>query len=134
MGAPQTVQLKDKTKNQINVLHPYRDQYGIWKFDDAEVELQAEPFVGDINRMIDMYANGKKQITVYISKDPMPQETLVLEKATAATYPDMDVTEADVLNEGWYKLKGTDIVGWLCPATLKYFEGYPDEIHVKFEI
>lgn len=141
MGAPQTVQLKDKTKNVVNVLHPYRNKYGIWAFDDPEVGLQAEPFVGSINTMIDSFANGKKNITVYISAGPLPSETLVLDKTDAPRDTDLieegevEVEKGDefILNNGWYKLRGTDLVGWLCPATLKYFADYPKEIHVKFE-
>lgn len=140
MGRPQEVVLKDKTKNQVNVLHPYRGKYGVWAFDDAEVGLQAEPFVGSINDMIDMFANGQEQITVFISADPIGDETLVLEKTKSpgrkAIKDLIEVEEGDedIMDNGWYKLKGTNVVGWLCPATLKYFEDYPKEIHVKFQL
>lgn len=111
--------IKDKTKNQVNVIYPYRTKSGVWCFDDPEVELDAEPFVGAINTMIDMHADGKKQLTVYISKEHISGSTLSLDRVKKGG--------------GDYKLKGTDIVGWLCPATLKYFEKYPKEIHVKIE-
>jgi hypothetical protein len=34
----------------------------------------------------------------------------------------------------WYALGGTDKKGWLCPATLKYFDAFPAEIHICFEV
>lgn len=121
--------LKDKTKNQVNVIHPYRTKGGIWCFDDEEVGLQAEPFVGTVNKMIDIFAEGKSPIVVYISKDIIPHFSghLVM----------LDVFEqqhAELEGEGWYYLDGTNLIGWLCPALLKYFEGYPDDIYFKVEI
>jgi hypothetical protein len=111
--------IKDKTKNVVNVIHPYRGKYGIWAFDDAEVELQGEPFVGDINTMIDSFAGGKEKVTVYISSQPIANQTLKLNRIEE--------------NEGFYNLDGTDMVGWLCPATLKYFPEYPLNIYAKIE-
>lgn len=116
-----TIELKDKTKNQVNVLHPYRGKDGIWRFDDDEVELDGEPFVGNINTMIDAFANGEKKITIYISKDPIKDYTLVLDKSIMKGAVDGD-----------YCLRGTTEEGWLCPATLKYFKNYPKELYVKF--
>lgn len=109
--------LKDKTTNVINVIYPYRNKYGVWAFDDEEVGLQGEPFVGSINDMIDMYANGKKQVTVYISSQPIADQTLKLNRVEEG--------------EGFYELDGTEIVGWLCPATLKYFPNYPKNIYAR---
>ena len=111
--------LKDKTTNQVNVLYPYRNNYGVWAFDDAEVGLHGEPFVGDINKMIDMYANGKKKVIVYISSEPIAGQTLQLNRLKKG--------------EGNYRLEGTDVVGWLCPATLKYFPDYPKNIYAMIE-
>lgn len=132
------VQLKDKTKNQVNVIYPRRTKYGVWVFDDPEVDLQAEPFVGDINKMIDMYANGKKKVIAYISREEIAGETLVLDRVKVKTVvkpKDVEIEKGDehILEDGWYQLRGTEEVGWLCPATLKYFDKYPKEIHVKIE-
>lgn len=117
--------LKNKTNNQVNVIHPYRSKNGIWAFDDEEVGLEGEPFVGEINTMIDILTSGANGCTVYLSKDTLPSETGVLTKQ-----PFNDET---LLDEGWYGLKGTEMKGWLCPALLKYFSSYPDEIHFKIE-
>jgi len=87
-------------------------------FDDADLEIVAEPFVGSINSMIDMYANGRKNITAFISSQPIPNNTLCLIK---------------VEGEGMYQLEGTDIVGWLCPCLLNYFPSYVDRIYVLIQ-
>jgi len=113
------IKTKDKTKNVVNVIYPYRSNYGVWAFDDPEVGLQGEPFVGDINTMIDMYAQGKKEVIIYISSEPIEGQTLQLNRL-----------EED---EGNYQLEGTDVVGWLCPATLKYFPNYPKNIYARIE-
>jgi hypothetical protein len=114
--------LVDKTGNQINVIFPYRDKHGIWKFDDPEVGLQAEPFVGNINLMLDTFANGKTECKVFISKDKIIDS-------------DLSLTNIDDDKEfpGHYLLDGSSMVGWLCPATLKYFKEYPEKIYAKIE-
>ena len=33
----------------------------------------------------------------------------------------------------WYKMDGTDMTGWLCPALFHYFEIAPDKIYLKAE-
>lgn len=108
----------DKTKNQVNVIFPYRTKYGIWCFDDEEVGLQGEPFVGSINPFIDSLVGGDKDCTAYISHSPIDNHTVKLTK---------------VDNNGNYLLGDTSIIGWLCPATFKYFTGYPDNIYVRIE-
>lgn len=112
--------VKDKTKNQINVIYPYRTKAG-WSFDDAEVELHGEPFIAGLPEIIDSVAGEVDNFTAYISKDPIPDYTILLNRM-------------DDKNEiGWYEMEGTELVGWLCPATLKYFENYPKQIYVKIE-
>lgn len=118
--------LKDKTGNQINVIYPYRTKSG-WAFDDEEVGLQGEPFVMGIPEIIDGIVGGKDTFTAYISKDPIPFFTAFLQKVT-------DVPQKYLPNgEGWYELNGSGLVGWLCPATLKYFKEYPETIYFKIE-
>jgi hypothetical protein len=68
----ETKKVVDKTQNQVNVIFPTRNEHGVWAFDDAEVGLRQEPFIGEINDMIDMFVNGATKCTIYISKDPIP--------------------------------------------------------------
>jgi len=112
--------IKDKTKNQVNVLHIFKEN-GVWMFNDEEVGLYKEPFVPSINPMIETYVRGRKEFTAFISKDPMYDVTLTLNRV-------------DDKIEGVYEMAGSGIVGWLCPALLKYFEGYPKNIYVKIEL
>lgn len=113
--------IKDKTQNQINVIYPYRTKHGGWSFDDEAVGLYGEPFVSGIPEIIDAIVGKKtKQFTAFISKDPIPNYTGCLEQTIEK-------------GTGWYKLQETGSLGWLCPATLKYFEDYPNKIYFKIE-
>ncbi len=116
--------LKDKSKNQVNVIFPYKGDYGIWAFDDPEVGLDGEVFVGNINTMLDILTENGDAATVYISKDPIASYNAQLIKV---------LDPAHGIEPGWYKLQGTNMTGWLCPALLKYFEGYPDKIFARIE-
>lgn len=111
---------KTKVGNTVNILHPYRTKGGIWCFDDDDLDIVAEPFIGKINEMIDMYADGKEGITVYISSSPIYEQTLSLSKK-------------EELGEGMYQLDGTEIVGWLCSCLLNYFPDYVSNIYVRIE-
>jgi len=111
--------VKTKSNNQVNVIYPKRNKYGVWSFDDDDLGIVAEPFVGDVNTVIDMFSNGKKSLEIYISKDIIPNFTLSLSR----------IKDSDV--EGMYLLDGTDIEGWLCPCLLNYFPDYVDKIYAK---
>lgn len=118
----------DKTGNQINVIYPYRTRGGGWSFDDKEVGLQGEPFVAGIPQIINSIVGRRRKFTAYISKDPVPDYTGHLVK--------MDLVDKEMKNlvgEGWYQFNGTSMVGWLCPATLKYFKDYPENIYFRIE-
>lgn len=110
----------DKTKNQVNVLFPTRNKWGIWAFDDADLGIVGEPFVGHINLMIDMLADGKEQVLIYCSKDPIPNFNISL-------------TKREDLGRGMYQMDGTDVVGWLCPCLLRFLPTYTDKIYAKIE-
>lgn len=110
----------NKSKNQVNVLYPYRTKGGIWCFDDKDLEIVAEPFVGEINDIIDYFAKGRENLAVYISKGILPNETLVLNKK-------------EELGQGMYECTTIGVTGWLCPCLLNYFPDYVDEIHVRIE-
>ena len=49
---------KTKANNTVNLLNIYKTKSGVWCFDDDDLGIVAEPFVGDINRMIDMHVDG----------------------------------------------------------------------------
>ena len=116
--------MKNKTGNQVNVIHPYKTGYGYWAFDDPEVELQGEPFIGSVNDMLDRLTNDGTKCTVLFSKDKIPDFDACLEKVQS---PDGSP------EPGWYKWVSINLSGWLCPALLKYFKEYPDRIYVKIQ-
>lgn len=120
--------LLDKTGNQINVIYPYRTFGGGWAFDDKEVGLQGEPFVAGIPEIINSIVGKRRKIKVFLSKDTFPETTGVLVKLT-----DNQKAIKGLSGEGYYQLEGTDMIGWLCPAILKYFKSYPKHIHFKIE-
>jgi len=110
----------DKTKNQVNVLFPTRNKYGVWSFDDADLGIVGEPFVGQINNMIDIMVPGKEACLIYCSKDPIPDYNISL-------------TKREDVGQGMYQMDGTDIVGWLCPCFLNYFPDYVEKVYAKIE-
>lgn len=118
-----TAKVMDKTKNQINVIFPFKKN-GVWVFNDEAVGLYEEPFVSNVNPIIDTVVNGNN-FTAYISHSPIPDEQIILDRVDDSVTGD--------IGDGWYQMRGTDLVCWLCPATLKYFKNYPKEIHVKIE-
>jgi len=111
----------DKTQNTVNVLFPYRTKYGVWCFDDEQLGIVGEPFVGDINTMIDIHAQGSENLIINISSQPIPGSTLSL-------------TKREDLGQGFYQLDGTEITGWLCPCFLNYFPDYVEKVYAKITL
>lgn len=110
------VERPTKAHNTVNILHLYRTESGVWCFDDKDLDIVGEPFVGTINDMIDMYVDGATRADVWISSSPLPDYTVKLNKIEKGL-------------EGTYELDGFEIVGWLCPCTLQYFPSYPENIY-----
>jgi len=115
----------NKSNNQVNVIHPFL-KHGVWVFNDEEVGLHEEPFVSNVNPIIELVVGNKTSFTAFISHSFIPEEQIVLQQL-------LDSDNSDI-GDGWYQMKGTELVCWLCPATLKFFEKYPDEIHIKIEL
>lgn len=122
-----TAELVDKTGNQINVIQPYKTKAG-WSFDDVQVGLQGEPFILGTEKIITSVVGKAESFTAYISHSPIPQYTGLLIKLTSE-----EIKVKGLAMDNWYRLEGTDQVGWLCPATLKYFRDYPGSIYFKID-
>src|SRR5688572_7337530 len=106
----------DKTGNQINTIYPYRTKAG-WAFDDEEVGLKAEPFIAGIPEIINSIVGQRDEFVAHISHSVLPDYAGHLKKLS-----DKDVELGGFMPDtGWYELEGTNMIGWLCPATLKYF-------------
>ncbi len=110
--------------NAINVIAPYR-YLEMWVFDDAQVGLSAEPFVGGADTMIDMATSGipdaDKGFIMIFSETAFPGHQFRLE---------------------WRRVDGSgniyyspqfDSEGWLCPALFRYFDKTPPEIFIQIK-
>jgi hypothetical protein len=108
--------------NALHVIAPYR-YLGMWVFDDAAVGLVQEPFVGGAEVIIDHWvrhiSNAEGGFRMIFSAEPFPGFTLHLLWLRAE------------LSGNVYRVAGTKMDGWLCPALLKYFNEPPPEIFAK---
>lgn len=109
--------------NAIQAIMPYR-QFGTWVFDDPNAGLVREPFVLGIPEMIDVMvadiSNAKDgfRLNFSITKPAKTDgvhhiKLMALEKGGA-----------------WYRDTETRMCGWLCPATLLYFQIFPEEMYI----
>jgi hypothetical protein len=109
-------------KNSIFVIKPYKWE-GMWVFDDANMGLVKEPFVGGADTIIDVatahipYAD--KGFLAVFSASYFPDAQIVLEWAR---------TDRGGNVYRW-KVKGME--GWLCPVLLRYFSEPPAELFVQ---
>ena len=117
-----------KAGNAVNQIQVYWN--GItWVFDDARVGLVEEPFVAGADRFIseaidelhDFALDNAKKNGVLITFSSTEFPAIPWEARVVLT------SEFKKLGEGMY-MTGTGESGWLCPATLHYFEDYPKEI------
>ena len=111
--------------NQIMVIRPYFDNdVGCWVFDDPAVGLVKEPFVGEVNtvldRLTDHIPNARSGCRMLFSHSPFP-----------GSHRMVRVREENKGN--WYLSPELNISGWLCPAMFKYFSEAPTELYVKGE-
>jgi hypothetical protein len=112
----------NSTQNALRVIYPYFE-HGTWAFDDAAVGLTREPFVAGIPEIIESVIGvGRTSFKAVFSDRAFPGATVAMHKLN------------DEAGGSWYALAGTDKKGWLCPATLNYFDAFPAEIHICFEV
>ena len=111
-------------------LYPYK-KGDVWVFDDPATELKEEAFVAGmsemITRMVDIkqIPNANKGIAITFGL-----ESFEGKDAKLTWLQDGEITfkngkeDVIILSGNWYhsKIAGKDMVGWLCPALLKYFQ------------
>lgn len=133
LGILKRVQDEDRsalTGNVMNMIFPWKEGAN-WIFDDPARGLVREPFVLGIPEMIDeivelLGLTGEK-VKFIFSKNEFPQYHAYIEKTR------------DEAGSAWYKVGKSNIgelsdnEGWLCPATLLYFEAMPDRIYLRIE-
>lgn len=104
-------------------------KHGTWIFTDTDRGLVNEPFVAGIPEMIDKVIELKGWIR------DMARFTF-----SGNEFPGYDVSIIKVRDEhggAWYKIDISNVGqidlpnGWLCPATLKFFNYMPDVIYIQ---
>lgn len=108
--------------NQILTIQPYR-RGSVWVFDDEKVGLHAEPFVGEINTMIN---------AMLVRKGLIPSEPFTA-LFSASAFPGVGMILRHLRGDmggNWYNDTSTGLEGWLCPALFKYFVAAPKVIYV----
>lgn len=110
--------------NQINVIYPYKHQ-GLWVFDDANVGLNKEPFVGGADIIIDVLTS---KIT-----DPHRGFTLLFSANQFAGYQHRIEWLRQENGGNVYLSPEIGIEGWLCPALFRYFDTAPRTIYIRIE-
>ena len=108
--------------NSIQAIHPYFDN-GLWVFDDDSVGLVKEPFVAGADLIMDRLAeqvpDGRNGFTLIFSGQPFPGHQVSL----------------DWLHQEFdgnvYRCNELNMVGWLCPALLKYFDEAPKQLFAE---
>ena len=110
------------SNNSIQVIHPYFDN-GLWVFDDDAVGLVKEPFVAGADLIMDRLAewvpDASNGFTLVFSELPFPGHQVSLEWMH------------EECGGNVYRCNELDMIGWLCPALLKYFAEAPQQIHAE---
>jgi hypothetical protein len=108
--------------NSIFVIKPYKWE-GLWVFDDANVGLVKEPFVGGADTMIDIATahlpNAEKGFVAVFSANTFPNAQIVLEWAREDGGGNV------------YRWKDKEREGWLCPALFRYFSEAPAKLYIQ---
>ena len=111
-------------RNSIFVIKPYKWE-GMWVFDDPDVGLVKEPFVGGADTILDVATaqipNAVQGFVAVFSANYFPDATIVLEW----------VREEGCGNVYRWAEKGME--GWLCPALFEYFEQAPEKLYVQIK-
>jgi hypothetical protein len=109
----------------ILVLEPYREG-GTWLFDDPVTGLHREPFVGEVNTLLDRLAA------------PIPDahrgfRLLFWDQPFEGFQVELRWLRQDPVEGNWYRADETGEEGWLCPALFCYFPVAPPRLFVRGE-
>jgi hypothetical protein len=108
--------------NTLMVIRPYKFA-GVWVFDDAQAGLVKEPFVGNVNRILDELTAGLPQaergFTLLFSAQPFPGFQAAFER------------RREEFGGWWYFSPAHNLEGWLCPAMFHYFKSAPEWLYVQ---
>lgn len=98
---------------------------GTWCFTDVQRELVHEPFVLGIPEIINTVL---KENELY--EEDKNYRVLFAEQEFPQCHGALTQTREE-FNGAWYEWNNQE--GWLCPATLAFFDYFPDNIYFRFE-
>jgi hypothetical protein len=104
----------------VLVLEPYRKD-GTWVFDDPTTGLRGEPFVGEVNNMLD-------RLSAAIPDAPMGFRLLFSTQPFEGQQAAFSWVRTDLVEGNWYRSDETGEEGWLCPALFCYFPVAPPKL------
>ena len=108
--------------NSISVIKPYKWE-GMWVFDDPNVGLVKEPFVGGADTLIDHATshilNANQGFIAVFSAGNFPDAKIVMEWAR------------EEFSGNVYRWSEKGMEGWLCPASLRYLKQPPAKLYVQ---
>ena len=90
------------------------------------IRLQREPFVGEVNRILD-------RLTASIPGASGGFRFLFSAQQFEGWQAILHWTRADPVEGNWYRFDETGEEGWLCPALYCYFPAAPSELYVRAE-
>tara|TARA_R100000008_G_C3581403_1_gene168783 strand:- start:1202 stop:1567 length:366 start_codon:yes stop_codon:yes gene_type:complete len=111
------------TKNALYVISPYKIE-GQWVFDDSSKGLEREPLVCGADILCSQLFKKYGDFNLIFSDNKLPKFDFHLKKHTSKT--DLDMT-----NGTWYKVAGSDLDVWLCPALFRYYDKAPENLYIK---
>jgi len=118
--------------NQILIIFPFKE-HGTWMFTDESVGLNREPFVGNINKMIDILTksipDAEKGFKLTFSKEFFPgYQTIVTWVKAEGGGNIYQMFDPELLFNNPEPLEG-----WLCPAMYKYLNPAPTHMYLLTE-
>ena len=127
---------------QTLTLYPYKlPNFKSWVFDDARTGLKEEAFVSGMSEMLDRMveakgiADAERGVSITFGAEAFEGADVELRwlQEGEITFLDEEKNEKSLLVGNWYfgKVDGVLMVGWLCPALLKYFQKPPQTIYVS---
>jgi hypothetical protein len=116
-------------KQGIFTIRPYRHN-GLWVFDYPPV-LTREPFVAGMPEIIDTVLLDEIEAGRFPDSDPEDGFTLMFSEAPIPDEVQYCLTWLSAEAGGnHYKLEGSDLKGWLCPALSLFYKKAPKQLFV----
>jgi hypothetical protein len=108
---------------EVLAIEPYCED-GIWMFDDPVTGLEREPFVGEVNDVIN-------QLTIKIPQAQSGFRLLFADRPFEGYADSLTWLRADPVEGNWYRSETSGKEGWLCPALFFYFPTAPATLFVQ---